>query len=263
MAHSLGLPQAARKSQLLLSTSIFNILKYLIPVHHWDLAMLWKQWDIFGFLSYKQGEQRAFASLTQQVTWSCWKNWFQEPPCSEGRSALHVYFLLIFVLHNLVLPFFCAKRWFHSLSPLWECLMLSLMSVAGEWAWTCCHGACTDRAASSSHPLLPQMPTEAFNLPLSSQHCHFSDFKRAWSAHKVQLPAFILAALNKLSISFWSIQPRAWNCFTEVRKELQTSPEPAASFYSLLPVVPASQNNLPSPSSPHSWHVKYCLVTEA
>lgn len=197
------------------------------------------------------------------MTWSCWKNWFQEPPCSEGRSALHVYFLLISVLYNLVLPFFCAKRWFHSLSPLWECLMLSLMSVAGEWAWTCCHGACTDRAASSSHPLLPQMPTEAFNLPLSSQHCHFSDFKRAWSAHKVQLPAFILAALNKLSISFWSIQPRAWNCFTEVRKELQTSPEPAASFHSLLPVVPASQNNLPSPSSPHSWHVKYCLVTEA
>lgn len=36
---------------------------------------------------------------------------------SEGRSALHASFLLICLLHNLVLPFFCAQRWFHSLSP--------------------------------------------------------------------------------------------------------------------------------------------------
>lgn len=58
-----------------------------------------------------------------------------------------------------------------------------------------------------------------------------------------------------------SLEPET--CFTEVRKEFQTSPEPAASFHSLLPELPASQNNLPSPSSPPSWRVKYCLVTVA
>lgn len=75
-------------------------------------------------------------------------------------------------------------------------------------------------------------------------------------------PSFLQPWINSVFPSgASSLEPET--CFTEVRKELQTSPEPAASFHSLLPVVPASQNNLPSPSSPHSWHVKYCLVTEA
>lgn len=142
--------------------------------------------------------------------------------------------------------------------PHSECLMLSLMSVAGQWAWTHCHGACKDRAATSSCPLLPQMPTEAFNLPLSSQHRHFSDFKRSWSAQEVQFPAFKVLQ-KQLSISFWSIQPET--CFTEVRKELQTSPQPAMQHCS----TPCSLWLLPAratcPAHPHLWHVKHGLET--
>lgn len=163
-------------------------LKHLVPVHHWDVAMLWNS-RIFLFFSYKQGEQMAFASLTQQVTWSCWENWLQELTCPEKGEVpfMHLFFSSLSYVIWSCLSF--VQRWFHSLSPLSECLMLSLMSVAGVWTWTCCHGACTDRTATSPCPLLPQMPTAAFNFHLSSQHRHFSDFKRAWSAREVQLPA--------------------------------------------------------------------------
>lgn len=87
---------------------------------------------------------------------------------SERRSVLYVPFPLTSLLHNLVSPFFCAQRRFHSFStPLPVCLMLSLMSLAEERTWTCCHGVCSDRAATSLHRLLLQMQTEAFNLSLS------------------------------------------------------------------------------------------------
>lgn len=60
-----------------------------------------------------------------------------------------------------------------------------------------------------------------------------------------------LAALKKLfPFEASSLEPET--CFTEAGRELQTLPEPAASFHSVLPVVPTSQNNLPSPSSPRS-----------
>lgn len=133
--------------------------------------------------------------------------------------------------------------------PHSECLMLSLMSVAGQWAWTHCHGACKDRAATSSCPLLPQMPTEAFNLPLSSQHRHFSDFKRAWSAQEVQFPS--LQSLAEAT-QYFLLEHAAWNLFYRGEEGVPnlTSTCNAALFHSLLPVAPTSQSNLPSPSSP-------------
>lgn len=158
---------------------------------------------------------------------------------------------------------FVQRDGFIPCPPLWECLMLSLMSVAGQWTWICCHGACTDRAATSPCPLLPQTPTEAFNLPLSSQHHHFSDFKRAWSAQEVQFPAFkVLQPWRNSVFPSEASSLESETCFTE--RELGERAPDLTSICSTVPLsalVPTSQNNLPSPSSPRSWHVKYCLVT--
>lgn len=143
--------------------------------------------------------------------------------------------------------------------------MLSLMSVAAEWAWARCHGACTDRAATSSCPLLLQMPTEAFNLPLSSQHCHFSDFRRPWSAQEVQFPAFkVLQPWRNLVFPSGASSLELETRFTELEKELQThlNLQQCSTLCSLWFLQP-EQPHLTSPSSPHSWQVKYCLVTVA
>lgn len=230
-------------------------LKYLVPVHHWDLAMLWKQWDFFYFLffiffSYKQGEQKAFASLTQQVIWRCWKNWFQERTCPQKGEVpfMHLFFSSLSYITWSCLSF-VQRDGFIPCPPLWECLMLSLMSVAGQWTWICCHGACTDRAATSPCPLLPQTPTEAFNLPLSSQHHHFSDFKRAWSAQEVQFPAFkVLQPWRNSVFPSEASSLESETCFTEAGRGLQTLPQPAALFHSLLWFLPARTT---CPAHPH------------
>lgn len=156
-------------------------LKYLVPVHHWDLAMLWKRWD---FLATSKGVDGLCQpnSASDPKLFEKLLTWRTDSP-SERRSVLYAPFPLISLLHNLVSPVFCAKRRFHSLSTTHpECLMLSLMSLVEEWTWTCCHDVCSERAATSLCCLLPQMQTEAFNLSVSSQHRHFSDFKRTQTA---------------------------------------------------------------------------------
>lgn len=151
MAHNLGLPQGARKSQLPLSTSISNILNIwsLSTIEIWPCC---ENGGILFFLSYKQGEQKAFASLTQQVTWCCWKNWFQEPSCPQKEKCPSCIFSSHLSPTWLGPAFHLCRDGFIPCPPLWECLMLSSMSVAGQWAWPRCHSACTDRA-QPPHPV--------------------------------------------------------------------------------------------------------------
>lgn len=109
---------------------------------------------------------------------------------SEGEvSFMHLFFSSLSYMTWSCLSF--VQRWFHSLSPTLR-VPGAQFNERGRTVGMTSLPRCLHRqgTATSSRPLLPQMPTEAFNLPLSSQHCHFSDFKRAWSAQEVQFPAF-------------------------------------------------------------------------
>lgn len=258
MAHSLGLPQAARKSQQPLSPSISNIL------NTWSLSTIeiWPCCENSGiFFGFLKLQARGAEGLCQPNSASDLKLLEKlisrtELP-SEGRSALHASFLLISLLHDLVLPFICAKRWFHSLSPTLRVPGAQLNERGRTVGMTslpwCLHRQST---ATSSCPLFPQMPTEAFNLPFSSQHCHFSDFKRIWSVQEFQFPAFkVLQSWRNLVFPSGGPSLEPETCFTEVRQELQSSPQPAVQHCS----TPCSLWFLPArttcPAHPHLWYV--------
>lgn len=140
MARSLGSPWGARAPQQQLSTSIFNIFN---------------TWSLFTIeISPCYGKGGVFLATSNRSGWPLLAELSKWPEVvgmkllisrtdspSERRSALYAPFLLI---SYMVLPFFCAKRRFQSLSTTHpECLTLSLMSSAEEWTWTCCHGVCS------------------------------------------------------------------------------------------------------------------------
>lgn len=146
MAHSLGSPWGATVSRQQFSTSIFNILNI------WSLSTteIWPCYGKGGILlaTNKWSGWPLLAELSKWPEVAGMKILISRTDLPSDRSVLYAPFLLI---SYMILPFFCAKR-FHSLSTTHpECLTLSLMSLAKEWTWTCCHGVCSD---TSLHHLL-------------------------------------------------------------------------------------------------------------
>lgn len=167
----------------------------------------------FCFLSYKQGEQKAFASLTQQVTWSCWKNWFRSWIALRREKCPSMHLFSSSLLHNLVLPLFREKRWFHSLSPLWvpdaQCNERGSRVGMNTLPW------CLHRQGSHLTPSPPSAnANRSFYPPSLLSALPLLWLQKTLVCPRNSIPSLqSLAALKKFSISFWRIQPSAWNLF--------------------------------------------------
>lgn len=111
MAHSLG-PSPRRRS-IPAAAGHFHLqsLKCLVPVYHWCLATLWKQWELLA-----PSKESCWLLPAQLSKWMQAGGITPNFKDLERRSALYPPLPLISLLHNLVSPFFCAQRRLHSLS---------------------------------------------------------------------------------------------------------------------------------------------------